>query len=105
MPKGFFITGDGEAGFVFIAESFDEAMQMTRNSDELGDYDIEELNGWESNGDITGLKLGTIVDIMDGLARGLYEFAENQECPMCHLDGIIWCENCIVGCADCLEKE
>ena len=87
--KGYFITCDEEGdglGFVIIEESLDDAKAIAYKADEFSQCcDFNELTGWVvREGNISGLKKGDVVGLIDGLERGIYgHISIDDECPTC----------------------
>ena len=87
--NGYFVTNDEDGdglGFVIIADSLEDAKNIAYKSSEFSQCcDFEELTGWESHGgDVSGLKKGDVVGLIDGLKRGIYgHISIDDECPTC----------------------
>lgn len=87
---------DSDSCICIIAESVKEAKKMGWNfwACEYGnDYDfyeqrcnqLKEKKYGKIN--IEGLSKGPVIDILDGLKRGLYGYAEEETCPRCLNEG------------------
>ena len=87
--KGYFITCDEEGdglGFAIIAESLDEAKTIAYKAEEFSQCcDFKEITGWEvREGNISGLESGTVVGLIDGLERNIYNHISFEDhCPTC----------------------
>lgn len=107
--NAYFVTEDEDyGGYVVIADSLEEAITIAYES---GTYRVVLLgdgcggiHGSElKTGNIEGLEKG-VVELMDGLKRGLYsDISTNKPCPSCDRDspylfkneesGKIYCQN------------
>ena len=99
---------DAEGGISVIAENVKEAKKIGWKEweKEYGDsiYDFIDCRcRLQKNGDVKGLKKGAVLDLKDGIRRGLYSYVF-EDCELC---GVQFCECVYKGkllCEDCYDK-
>ena len=90
-----------------VAENTREAKKIGFEALREIDLDFEwtELRvKWIRDANVDGLQKG-VVDVIEGLKRGIYSYAEGFECPKCGEEGILIYKNGEVICLDCVYKE
>lgn len=106
-PRGYFVH-EVEAfyGVTVVATSSKEAKRIGWN--ELA-CDCEEYIDlrvrWIKDADVSGLQLGIVTDVADGLRRGLYAWSEDIECDICGVTTHVYGEEGVVICSACQNED
>ncbi len=104
--RGYFVhEAEVEYGVVVVAISLKEAKRIGWNelSVECDEYIYLRVR-WIKDADVSGLPLGIVTDIADGLRRGLYAWSEDVECDVCGVSTHVYGEEGVVICGACQNE-
>jgi hypothetical protein len=106
MKRGYFVYGYDETwGIAVIAPTARSAKNIAYATGELIDEDWIEIHArWMRDVDVSGLDVGVLRDLHEGLLRGFYMYIESK-CDMCSEESQLELCNGKALCPDCIEKE
>ena len=104
--RGYFVHGeDSSWGIAVVATTAREAKRIGFAAGEfIGDAWIDIRARWERDADVTGLDIGVLHGLHDGLLRGFFKYIEGV-CEDCGVETELKRCNGKALCFECVEKE
>ena len=104
--RGYYVHSEDDSwGIAVVATTTREAKKIAFAVDEFPDDEWINIRArWERDADVTGLDIGILYDLRDGILRGFYQYIE-ATCDNCgSVSDLIACNGKAL-CYKCAEKE
>ena len=106
MKRGYCVyEDDAEYGQAVVATSSKNAKTMCLGTDLFSDSEYIDIKvSWKKKANVEKLNIGLVDDLMEGLKAGLYDWVEEEDCPICGRTDMIYNNNDYISCSECYDK-